>query len=254
MPGSNTTVSGTFGPVGAFCAQAAGTTPSTKSRTIIKSGDLPLAVIGSAKRFGNAFEVPRLMSSAASNQGAGGARGGLANPAQPGNLAEAGTATSAEGRWKGPMMHYKHVVTSHITIGDQPTEDDLKSLKEHGYVGVINLRNDGEPEQPLSTTAEGAMVRALGLEYLHYGVGGAPLTEAGVKSVRDFLDHHVAGKVLVHCRKGGRAAALVVLQQAKLHHWTADEAITKGKAMGLEVDGNLRIMVENFLRDHPTKV
>ncbi len=150
-------------------------------------------------------------------------------------------------------MHYQHAVTPHIIIADQPTEADLKELKEHGFVGVINLRNDGEPEQPIGTAAEGEFVRSLGLDYLHYGVGGAPLTESGVKSVRDFLDHHVAGKVLVHCRRGGRAAALVLLQQAKLHRWTADEAVAKGKAMGLNVEGGLKTQVEEFLREHPTK-
>ena len=45
------------------------------------------------------------------------------------------------------------------------------------------------------------------------------------------------------------AAALVLLQQAKLNQWSADEALAKGKAMGLEVDGGLRTLVENYLRE-----
>jgi uncharacterized protein (TIGR01244 family) len=117
----------------------------------------------------------------------------------------------------------------------------------------VNLRNDGEPEQPLGTAAEGEHVRALGLDYLHYGVGSAPLTESGVNSVSHFLDTHSSGKVLVHCRRGPRAFALVLLHEAKTHQWSADEAIEKGRAMGLDVDGGLRVLVENYLRDHPTK-
>ena len=74
-------------------------------------------------------------------------------------------------------MNVKRPITPLITIGDQPTEDDLKSLKDEGYVGLVNLRNDGEPEQPLGTAAEGERARALGLDYLHYGVGAAPLSE-----------------------------------------------------------------------------
>jgi protein tyrosine phosphatase (PTP) superfamily phosphohydrolase (DUF442 family) len=85
-------------------------------------------------------------------------------------------------------------ITPGLAIGDQPTEADLEALKREGYVGVVNLRNDGEPEQPLGTAAEGERVRALGMEYLHYGVGGAPLSEPGVGAVCDFLDRHATAR------------------------------------------------------------
>ncbi|QEH33573.1 Beta-lactamase hydrolase-like protein [Aquisphaera giovannonii] len=146
-------------------------------------------------------------------------------------------------------MNFKHHVTSSITIADQPTAEDLLDCKYEGYVGVVNLRNDGEPEQPLSTSAEGDRVRAVGLEYQHYGVGGKPLSDPGVAEVCDFIDRLAAGegKVLVHCRKGPRAAALVLIQQARANHWTAAEALEKGPAMGLQVDGPLRAMVVDYL-------
>ena len=147
-------------------------------------------------------------------------------------------------------MNVKRPFTATITIGDQPTEADLKQLKEEGYAGVVNLRNDGEPEQPLSTKEEGAVVRALGMDYLHYGVGGAPLSAGGVSAVCDFIDQHAQEpkKVLVHCRKGGRAVALLLLQQARANNWSADDVFAKGKALGLEVDGGLKTLVETYLR------
>lgn len=147
-------------------------------------------------------------------------------------------------------MNVKRPFTGTITIGDQPTEADLKKLKQEGYSGVINLRNDGEPEQPLSTAEEGAIARELGMDYLHYGVGAAPLSATGVNAVADFIDEHAQGpkKVLVHCRKGGRAVALLLLQQARANKWSADEVIAKGKAIGLEVDGGLKTMVEAYVR------
>ena len=148
-------------------------------------------------------------------------------------------------------MNDAREITPTITVADQPSEADIEALKNEGYKGIINLRNDGEPEQPLGTAAEGERVRALGMEYLHYGVGGAPLTEEGVASVCDFLDRHASERVLVHCRKGGRAKALVLLHQAKAQNWTADEAIARGAAMGLEVEGaGLRMLVEKYLREH----
>jgi uncharacterized protein (TIGR01244 family) len=147
-------------------------------------------------------------------------------------------------------MNFQRPVTATITIGDQPTEADLAQLKEEGYVGVVNLRNDGEPEQPLSPGEEGNKVRALGMNYLHYGVGAAPLSEPGVTAVCDFVDEHAQGtdRVLVHCRRGPRAIALVLLQQARANHWGADEVFAKGKALGLEVDGGLKMLVEGYLK------
>jgi uncharacterized protein (TIGR01244 family) len=149
------------------------------------------------------------------------------------------------------IMNVKRPITTAITVGDQPTEEDLEQLKREGYVGVVNLRNPGEPEQALSPTEEGDKVRALGMEYLHYGVGSTPLSEQGVGSVCDFVDRHAQGsqKVLVHCRKGSRAVALLLLQQARANNWSADETFAKGKAMGLEVEGGLRTLVEMYLRE-----
>ena len=114
-------------------------------------------------------------------------------------------------------MNVKRPVTASITVGDQPTEADLSQLKQEGYTGVVNLRNDGEPEQPMSTAEEGNKVRALGMDYMHYGVGSMPLTVQDVTAVCEFIDKHSQGpeKVLVHCRRGPRAVALLLLQQAR---------------------------------------
>jgi uncharacterized protein (TIGR01244 family) len=149
-------------------------------------------------------------------------------------------------------MNVKRAITAAITVGDQPTEEDLEQLKREGYVGVVNLRNEGEPEQPLSPSQEADKVRGLGMDYLHYGVGAAPLSAEGVTSVCDFVDRHAQGsqKVLVHCRKGGRAVALLLLQQARTNQWSAEEVIAKGRAMGLEVDGGLKRLVEIYLHEH----
>jgi uncharacterized protein (TIGR01244 family) len=148
-------------------------------------------------------------------------------------------------------MNVKRPITPTITVGDQPTEADLSQLKQEGYTGVVNLRNDGEPEQPISTMDEGSKVRALGMEYVHYGVGSTPLTVQGVSAVCDFIDKHSHGpeKVLVHCRRGPRAVALLLLQQARAQKWTNAEVFAKGKAMGLEIEGGLKMMVEHFLAD-----
>jgi uncharacterized protein (TIGR01244 family) len=143
-------------------------------------------------------------------------------------------------------------VTESIRIADQPSEADLRALAGSGVRGVVNLRHDGEPEQPLPPGPEGDLVRSLGLDYLHVPVGGAPLDPAGVAAVADFLDRHTAeGQVLVHCRKGGRAAALVLLHLARRNGWTASQAVNQAAAIGLPLEGNLRLLVEQYLTQNP---
>ena len=144
-------------------------------------------------------------------------------------------------------------ITPTIAVAGQPTEADLKSLKAQGYVGVVNLRNEGEPEQPIGPAAEASVAQSAGLDYLHYGVGGAPFDPKGVDAVNGFLDRHKGEKVLVHCRSGGRASAVVLLHEAKTQGWTASEAIEKGRAMGLDIKGGLQVMVEHYLSAHPSR-
>jgi uncharacterized protein (TIGR01244 family) len=147
-------------------------------------------------------------------------------------------------------MNVKQPITPTITVGDQPAEADLRALKDEGYLGVVNLRQDGEPEQPLGTSAEGEAARALGLDYLHFGVGSAPLDEQGISAFCRFLDEHAGGKTMVHCRKGGRAVALVALYLAQREGWPADEVAARAGAMGMKVEGGLRTLVESYLRSH----
>jgi len=146
-------------------------------------------------------------------------------------------------------MNLERPITDRITIADQPSAEDLARLKKEGYVAVVNLRNDGEPEQPMSVADEGKEVAAQGMAYHHYTVEQPPLTESGVTGTADFIDRESAnGKVLVHCRKGSRAAALVLLQQARAHGWKPDEVLAKGRAVGLELPPPLQAKVEQYLK------
>ena len=119
----------------------------------------------------------------------------------------------------------------------------------------MNLRNEGEPEQPIGTPPRRARrPTPLGLRLHPYGrrLGATPGAIWTSDAVCDFIDEPPSRsrKVLVHCRKGGRAAAVVLLYEALKEGWAPSEAPAKGRAMGLEVDGGLRTMVETYLDDH----
>lgn len=145
-------------------------------------------------------------------------------------------------------MNVEKPITERITIADQPTEADLARLKSEGYVAVVNLRLDGEPEQPLDVASEARESAGQGLAYHHLPVGQPALADPGVAEVCDFIDRESAkGKVLVHCRKGGRAAAITLIQQARANGWGADEAVEKGRAIGLALDPGLQGKVQQYL-------
>ncbi len=152
-------------------------------------------------------------------------------------------------------MDVKQYLTPTIMIGDQPTKADLAELKSLGFVGVVNLRNDGEPEQPIAPSREGELARELGLEYLHLGVGAVPLEESGVAAVSDFLTRHAQGpdQVLVHCRRGGRAVMLVLLHFAKVNGWSPDQVAERCADMGLAIDSSMCKIVEGWLRSNLTQ-
>jgi uncharacterized protein (TIGR01244 family) len=146
-------------------------------------------------------------------------------------------------------MNVEKPITDRITIAGQPTEADLARLRSDGYAAVVNLRDDGEPEQPLDVAAERRAAGEVGLAYHHLGVGQQPLSDPGVAEACDFIDREAAtGKVLVHCRGGGRAAAITLIQQARARGWKADEAIEKGREIGLTLDPGQQLKVEQYFK------
>ncbi len=145
-------------------------------------------------------------------------------------------------------MNLERPIRDRITIADQPDEQDLSRLRERGDGAVVNLRNDGEPEQPLDVEGERREASSLGLAYHHYGVGGPPLSDPGVAEACDFIEREAGkGKVLVHCRKGGRAAAIVLIQQARANGWKPEEAAARGREVGIVLDPPLQTKVEAYL-------
>lgn len=152
------------------------------------------------------------------------------------------------------FMKIRRKVTERITISDQPTLEDLSDLAAEGFAAVVNLRRDGELEMPMTSMEEGEAVRSLGMDYLHAGIGSEPesLTLESMAAFGAFLDRWEnrpeSGPILVHCRKSGRAAAMVLIREAYRRGWRSHEACALGvTSLGLQVEGPLRRMVETWL-------
>lgn len=88
-----------------------------------------------------------------------------------------------------------------------PSEQDLKALASEGFAAVVNLRQAGEPNQPLSPEEEGEAAAREGLRYLHIPVDGKNIDASTIKRFRDEVAQ-LPGPIFVHCASGRRAEAV----------------------------------------------
>ena len=135
-----------------------------------------------------------------------------------------------------------------MVIGAQPTEEDLRELKEQGFGAVVNLRLPNEDAESLSPEAEAQCVRELGMEYLHIPVSGSNFR---IEQVDQFSESILAlpTPAFVHCRRGMRAAVVALLHEAVEEGWTADETFRRAQEIGCPLNAPpLQEFVRGYLK------
>lgn len=97
-------------------------------------------------------------------------------------------------------------VGSDLFIGGQPTEKALRELKDKGVTTVINLRMPEEMKQ--IGFDEAAVLKELGITYVHIPMRGTPENPYGPRQLDQFAAAIAAadGKVLLHCTVAWRAS------------------------------------------------
>lgn len=133
------------------------------------------------------------------------------------------------------MMQDHMKINDAVTVGAQPTEDQLAELARSGFKAVVNLCMAGEQDQPLSPEAEGERVRGLGLEYLHIPVSTKDMRPEQVDEFRQKLAD-LPKPVFAHCHRGKRAGAFVMMGMAVDHGMTGDQTLQQAEQMGFECD------------------
>ncbi|TAJ30072.1 sulfur transferase domain-containing protein [Bosea sp. (in: a-proteobacteria)] len=128
----------------------------------------------------------------------------------------------------------KPVEISHwLTVGGQPTADDLKALKKQGFRSVVNLRRAGENNQPLTPEKERAEAEAAGLAYYHLPVSPKELRNEHVEAFRQSLEG-LPGPVFVHCGGGQRAGAFALLHEADPNA-SGEDVLRQAKMKGVSL-------------------
>ena len=137
-------------------------------------------------------------------------------------------------------------ISDQVTVGAQPSEDQLQQLGKQGFKSVVNFRTEGEEDQPLSPQAEGKKVKTAGLEYLHIPVS---MKGMGPELVDQFREKfaELPKPVYAHCKSGKRAGAMVMMHMAIEQGMTGDQTLQKAKEMGFECD---QPQLEQFVRQY----
>ncbi len=105
------------------------------------------------------------------------------------------------------MFQAKFVsVGDDMFIGGQPTEKALRDLKARGVTTVVNLRMPEEMAQV--GFDEAALIKELGIRYVHIPMRGSAENPYGPKELDAFTAAMASadGKVLLHCTVAWRAS------------------------------------------------
>lgn len=141
-------------------------------------------------------------------------------------------------------------INDRITIGGQPTAADIEELKREGFRTIVNLRTEGEEDQPMSPDEERQAVEDAGLKYVHLPVSSATMGPETVDQFREKLPQ-LEGPVLVHCHAGMRAGAFTMMATAVDEGWNGEETLKKAEAMGFHCEApQLRQFVRSYVDNH----
>lgn len=147
-------------------------------------------------------------------------------------------------------MENRMKIDEAITVAGQPTEEDLRQLSAEGFKAVVNLRAASEQDLPLSPDREGEIARQRGMEYLNIPTTMDTLSDALVDQFRKELEG-LPKPVLVHCQKGKRSGALVMMDRAVKHGLSGEQTLQKAMEMGFECDNEkLASFVKNYIDRH----
>ena len=137
-----------------------------------------------------------------------------------------------------------------VTVGGQPSIEELRELSDNGFRSVINLRTHNEEDQELTPDEEEEIVRGIGMEYAHIPVTADSLSQGKVEAFRERLNG-LPSPVFVHCSSGKRAGAFTMMDVGVKQDMSGEQAIEKAEEMGFECDvPELEKFVKRYIDQH----
>lgn len=135
--------------------------------------------------------------------------------------------------------YYK--VNDLLSLGGQPTEEQLRSLSRDGFKIIINLATIN-PRYSLPN--EAASVRSFGMIYYHVPVEWSNPTEYDFESFENIFRQLSGEKMFIHCASNFRASAFYALYALKHLGWSDEQA---NQLMAPTWDGSSYPIWETFM-------
>ncbi|EMK3529634.1 protein tyrosine phosphatase family protein [Pseudomonas aeruginosa] len=103
------------------------------------------------------------------------------------------------------IINYR-AVTERLWTGGQPTDQQLRMLRQHGVEVVINV---APYDSRYSIEDEPGLLQSLGVEYHHHPIAFSSPDVSDYLRVEDLLDRSMGRKVFIHCAANYRVSVLV---------------------------------------------
>jgi uncharacterized protein (TIGR01244 family) len=116
-----------------------------------------------------------------------------------------------------PSALERAVVRDRVFITPQPSEAEIRSLPEKGITCVFNVRSPEEMSDKAQVPfEEDSIVRNLGMKYVQVPISGEkyPYSPEVLEAFAKVMQTDT-GKILLHCRSGGRTAWLYAAYELK---------------------------------------
>jgi len=127
----------------------------------------------------------------------------------------------------GEIYAFRQIGDKLGTAG-QPTEEQLRSVREAGFEAVVNL---ALPTSDNALANEGSIVTGLGMSYVHIPVDFKAPTSKDFRAFSQVMQAFEDGPVFVHCAKNMRVSAFVFLYRVLHQHVPVAEAERDLKAI-----------------------
>ena len=127
-----------------------------------------------------------------------------------------------------------------VFFAGQPTEAGFKMLADSGVKIVVNLRSVKEMQSKIDFD-EAAVVKSLGMKYIHIPVVPSSFSSMDVERLIEVLDQASIGtnkqsRILIHCASSNRVGAMWAAYLNRELGFDSDKAIEYGKKAGLRSD------------------
>ena len=113
-------------------------------------------------------------------------------------------------------------LTENLSSSGMPTSAQLKEIADEGIQVVINLALKTSQGALVN---EDALVKSLGMEYIHIPVEWHEPTKQNLEDFFNAMDLHKNEKVHVHCQANYRASAFIMLYRVLHLAWKKEDAI-----------------------------